>query len=104
VLISYSLLIFMEQNELLSVITTPLIFFCALYLTVWVVFQYRTGEITITSTNGMSYRNTRKNDKFFFFLYIGIIFILGFSLTILIGSDLLGCEWSLINSCAATYE
>ena len=92
-----------DQQKLLSIAMPPLIFFCALYFTIWIVFQYRTGEISVTSKTGMTHRCTRKKDKILFFIYVGMGFAIGLSLTILVGSDvLLGCEWSLINSCSAS--
>ena len=100
VLISYSVLLYIDHKELLSIVSAPLMFFCGLYLTVWVVFQYRTGEISMLGGGGRFDRFTRKKNKYFFFFYIITIFIMGLILTILVGSDVfLGCEGSMINTC-----
>ncbi len=93
---------FVGENEISSMLMRPIVFFCALYFTIWIIFQYQTGEVSLIGQSGMKYTYKRKKNPILFYLIIGIGFLMGVFLTIAIGSDLfLGCEGSLINNCAS---
>ncbi|MGA8260542.1 MAG: hypothetical protein WB783_10045 [Arenicellales bacterium] len=86
------------QDGIVSPLVRPLLFFCSLYFTAWIVFQYRTGEITLRQ-GFWKYTYTRKKHKVRFLLTIVIGFSVGAFLTVVLASDLLGCKWSLVNPC-----
>jgi hypothetical protein len=88
------------QGERLAGVVVPVGFFCSLFAVVFMVFQYRTGSISLVTKSGSTFSYTRKDDPVWFFLITGFFFLIAVFLTIALGSDLIfGCEGSLINSC-----
>ena len=88
------------RDELFARFALPIGFFCSLFAIVFMVFQVRTGKISIVSKSGLKSTFTRKDDPVWFFLISAAFFLIAGFLAVALGSDLIfGCEGSLINSC-----
>lgn len=77
---------FAEQAWLLSLI----LFTCGLFLTVWTLFEFRKGSISLTSTStGSVYTYTRTKEPVMFFIVVALYLVFGIGLLFSGGYSLL---------------
>jgi len=91
---------YLVPSDLLGRGIKPLLLFSASFFCAWIVFQYRTGEISLYSPQGTksTYRRSREPVMFHTIVLAGLL--MGIVLSVILASDLFfSCEYSLINPC-----
>jgi hypothetical protein len=87
-------------SDLLTRGLKPLLFFSACFFCVWIVFQYRTGEISLYSSAGRKNTYRRRSDPIMFHAIVVVGLLMGLFLSVALASDVfLSCEYSLLNPC-----